>query len=87
MTRVVQDGIEIEVKDNGAGMDERTLEHALEPFFTTKEPGKGTGLGLSLCSSIISAHNGRLSIVSHSGTGTSATVYLPGIETHSETNA
>ncbi|MES9814110.1 MAG: ATP-binding protein [Candidatus Thiodiazotropha sp.] len=87
MTRVVQDGIEIEVKDNGTGMDERTLEHALEPFFTTKEPGKGTGLGLSLCSSIISAHNGRLRIVSHPGVGTSATVHLPGIETHSETNA
>ncbi|MEW8302288.1 MAG: ATP-binding protein [Candidatus Thiodiazotropha sp.] len=86
ITRVVENGIQIEVKDNGIGMDERTLEQALDPFFTTKEPGKGTGLGLSLCSSIISAHNGRLTIDSHPGAGTSAIVYLPGFDTHSEIN-
>src|SRR5579862_6196952 len=36
------------VSDNGAGMDEETLRHAAEPFFTTKGLGKGTGLGLSM---------------------------------------
>ncbi|MCG7982943.1 MAG: ATP-binding protein [Candidatus Thiodiazotropha lotti] len=86
ITRVAKNGIEIEIKDNGSGMDEQTLEHALEPFFTTKEPGKGTGLGLSLCNSIVSEHNGKLHIESHPGAGTSAIVFLPVSETHSENN-
>ncbi len=80
ISRVAHEGIEIEVKDNGTGMDERTLEHALEPFFTTKEPGKGTGLGLSLCNSIISSHNGSLIIHSQPGEGTSVIIFLPEAE-------
>ncbi len=80
ISRVAHGGIEIEVKDNGSGMDERTLEHALEPFFTTKEPGRGTGLGLSLCNSIVSSHNGTLIVHSQPGEGTSVVIYLPGSE-------
>lgn len=80
ISRLAGRGIEIEVKDNGVGMDEKTLEHASEPFFTTKEPGKGTGLGLSLCSSIIDSHQGRLRINSVPGEGTSVTIFLPEAE-------
>ncbi|MEL0585356.1 MAG: ATP-binding protein [Candidatus Thiodiazotropha sp. (ex. Lucinoma kazani)] len=81
VTRIAEGGIEIEIKDSGVGMDESTLEHALEPFFTTKEPGKGTGLGLSLCSSIVSSHEGRLLIDSLPGVGTSVIVFLPAMDT------
>ena len=80
LSRQVDSGIEIEVRDNGTGMDDKTLEHAMEPFFTTKEPGKGTGLGLSLCNSIISSHNGRLTIDSQPGEGTSVIIFLPEAE-------
>src|SRR5258708_26040705 len=38
----------LEIIDTGSGMDEETIAHCLEPFFTTKESGKGTGLGLSM---------------------------------------
>jgi CheY-like chemotaxis protein len=38
----------ISVRDTGHGMDEATLAHVTEPFFTTKGVGKGTGLGLSM---------------------------------------
>lgn len=76
-SRLAEGGIEIEVRDNGEGMDAQTLEHVMEPFFTTKEPGKGTGLGLSLCDSILTAHGGSLRIDSTLGTGTSVQVFLP----------
>ena len=40
--------VALSVADTGCGMDEETLKHAQEPFFTTKGIGKGTGLGLSM---------------------------------------
>jgi signal transduction histidine kinase/ActR/RegA family two-component response regulator len=67
----------LEVDDNGMGMDEATRLRALEPFFTTKEPGQGTGLGLFLCNSIVESLGGRLQIDSELGKGTKVTVRLP----------
>ncbi len=76
-SRMKEESIEIEVWDNGAGMDKEKMERALEPFYTTKEPGKGTGLGLSLCDSIVMAHNGEIRINSEPNLGTSVIVSLP----------
>ena len=67
----------ISVEDNGAGMDEATRLRALEPFFTTKEPGQGSGLGLFLCSSIVESLGGRLQIDSELGKGTKVAVRMP----------
>ncbi len=59
----------IKVKDNGCGMDAETKAHALEPFFTTKEPGKGLGLGLFLAKTVAKRYGGDLEIRSNdSGT-------------------
>ena len=42
--------LQIEVRDNGVGMDEKVRQHCLEPFFSTKHPKRrhrpGTGHGL-----------------------------------------
>jgi signal transduction histidine kinase/ActR/RegA family two-component response regulator len=67
----------IEVEDNGKGMDEATRLRAVEPFFTTKEPGQGSGLGLFLCNSIVESLGGKLRIDSEPGKGTRVTVRLP----------
>ncbi len=69
--------IVLEVTDNGKGMDETTRLRAMEPFFTTKEPGQGTGLGLFLCNSIVESLGGRLHIESQVDKGTKVTVHLP----------
>lgn len=63
--------------DNGRGMDDEMLAHALEPFYSTKPVGSGTGLGLALCWSIISSHEGSLEIYSSPGKGTSVEIILP----------
>jgi CheY-like chemotaxis protein len=68
--RLPEGQILMTVEDTGTGMDRETLEHALEPFFTTKPQGKGTGLGLSLVYSTVKAHHGELSVHSRPGQGT-----------------
>jgi CheY-like chemotaxis protein len=65
------------VRDTGVGMASDVLEHALEPFFTTKAAGEGTGLGLSVVHGIITGHGGVMSIVSTPGKGTTVTIDLP----------
>ena len=71
----------ISVADNGSGMDEETVSHIFEPFYTTKEKDKGTGLGLSIAYDIITKkHDGRLCVESHKGQGTTFIIEIPVIE-------
>lgn len=67
----------VSVRDTGVGMDERTVQRVLEPFFTTKPPGKGTGLGLSQVYGFITQSGGDLHIDSTPGAGTTVAIYLP----------
>ena len=67
----------ISVRDDGPGMDAASLRKALEPFFTTKEPGKGMGLGLFLVQQLLRRLGGRLEARSLVGKGTQMTVAFP----------
>ena len=67
----------ISVSDTGEGMSEEVLRRAVEPFFTTKEPGKGSGLGLSMVHGVATQSGGGLHIDSRLGRGTTVNVYLP----------
>jgi PAS domain S-box-containing protein len=70
--------IQIEVEDNGPGVNEEVRKRVFEPFFTTKAIGKGTGLGLSVCYSIITNnHKGVLMLESTIGAGTTFIIRLP----------
>lgn len=71
------DRVKVLVRDYGPGMTKETLDHVLEPFFTTKPVGKGSGLGLSLCDTMVNAHGGELRIDSEEGQGTTVEVFLP----------
>lgn len=64
----------IEVRDKGEGMDEETMKKAIEPFFTTKEPGKGLGLGLFLAESAAERLGGFFHLSSTPGQGTTAVI-------------
>jgi PAS domain S-box-containing protein len=67
----------LSVKDSGEGMDQATLSRAMEPFFTTKDPGKGTGLGLPMVHGLAEQSGGRFILESHPGKGTTAELWLP----------
>lgn len=77
-TRCDGDTAQIEVEDNGPGMDEQTRKRVFEPFFTTKPAGIGTGLGLSVsCFIITEQHRGTLSVTSTPGKGARFVIRLP----------
>ncbi|MBY5360214.1 PAS domain S-box protein [Rhizobium leguminosarum] len=69
--------VRIAVIDEGEGMDAKTLEQAITPFFTTKGVGKGTGLGLSMVQGLASQSGGRLIMKSSLGEGTTAELWFP----------
>jgi two-component system sensor histidine kinase HydH len=65
----------ITVSDEGAGMDQDTLDNIFVPFFTKKRTG--TGLGMSIAKKIVEAHGGKIQLRSGSGKGTQVTIDLP----------
>ena len=67
----------LDVVDHGCGMSEEVQEKALEPFFTTRDPGEGTGLGLSMAYGAIQNHQGTLHIESTEGQGTTIHLEFP----------
>ena len=69
--------IEIQISDNGIGMNSETLNRIFEPFFTTKNVGDGTGLGLSVASGIIKQHHGEISVKSVYNQGSTFSIKLP----------
>ncbi len=73
----VTNEIVVKVTDNGRGVPEDIRSRIFEPFFTTKEVGSGTGIGLAFCHRIVERHDGKISVISDTGVGTTFTVRLP----------
>jgi PAS domain S-box-containing protein len=70
-----EDGVVIQIADEGEGISEDHLKWLFNPFFTTKE--QGSGLGLSIARDIMEEHGGNLEIRGERHKGTVVTCYLP----------
>lgn len=68
-------GIQVEICDNGCGIDPDTRDKVFEPFFTTSS--KGTGLGLAIVKRILDQHRANVTLEPMAPRGTCATVVLP----------
>jgi PAS domain S-box-containing protein len=71
--------VQLEVSDNGSGIDSRNVKKIFDPFFTTKPTGEGTGLGLSVSYGIVKNHGGDIRVHSTVGKGTTFTIALPAV--------
>ncbi len=69
--------LQIKVSDTGPGMDEHTLAHAMDPFFSAKPAGRQVGMGLTRAQQLALAHGGEVGLCSAPGHGTEATLSLP----------
>jgi len=67
----------VEIRDTGVGIPAEIRERIFDPFFTTKPAGEGTGLGLWICSGILSALGGEITVDSDKGKGSVFRVALP----------
>jgi PAS domain S-box-containing protein len=76
-TEPCPEGVRIQVKDTGHGIEPAIRDKIFDPFFTTKAPGKGTGLGLSITYQIVQDHGGTIEVDSTRGQGTVFTITLP----------
>src|SRR5580658_3698749 len=72
---------ELSVCDQGIGIPERDLERIFERFYRV-DPARsratgGTGLGLAIVKHVMAAHNGRVTVRSVEGSGSTFTLFIP----------
>lgn len=67
--------VQMSIKDTGSGISVNIQDKIFDPYFSTKQ--QGSGLGLAITHSIVTKHNGRVTVQSVPGEGTTFKVYLP----------
>jgi C4-dicarboxylate-specific signal transduction histidine kinase len=67
----------VAVEDCGIGLTDDQLPRMFEPFYTTK--ADGMGLGLAICQTIVSAHDGTVTVVRNAAKGTTFSFGLPAL--------
>ncbi len=70
-----QNGLLMEIVDDGVGILEKDMPYVFDPFFTTK--AVGVGMGLCLVRRIIGEHGGDVRIDSEPGKGTKVIMRFP----------
>ena len=71
--------VKLAITDTGSGMSQEISDHAVEPFFTTREVGQGMGLGLSMVHGFVHQSGGRILIDSHPAQGTTVNLCFPAV--------
>lgn len=80
--KVADDMVLVTIADNGPGIPNELKEKIFEPFFRAqsgqKQSSAGEGLGLAICTGIMEAHGGRLTVSNSPAGGAAFSFSLPG---------
>ncbi|KLL00414.1 histidine kinase [Bacillus pumilus] len=71
--------VRIEMKDNGRGMAQETVDHLFNRYYrgtNTNDPTNGTGLGLAIAKELVLLHDGDIQVESELGSGTTIAIIL-----------
>lgn len=80
--------VTIRIRDYGSGIEKAQHGQLFEPFFTTKPVGEGTGLGLPLVYSMLSSHDGKITLDTDIQDGACFEISLPlAVENNAAGNA
>ena len=92
LDRTLYGHVELSVQDSGIGIPRKDLYRIFEPFYRAERSrarpnvgavtNSGSGLGLTIVSELVKAHEGRITIRSSVGHGTTVTVLLPAANSH-----
>src|SRR5438046_1083490 len=81
-TDLIDDQVVIQISDTGIGIPAELLPKLFEPFITHGK-SHGTGLGMAIAKSVVTAHNGKISVSSVEANGTTVDIRLPAPPTQS----
>ena len=76
-SRLVDDVIEVRVRDNGPGIAEDVMDRIFNPFFTTREGLPGAGLGLPIAADVARRMGGDLVVDTVFGEYAEFTLHVP----------
>ena len=80
-TRNAPNGVEVEVADQGIGMNKEQRKHIFDKFYRVHTGNlhdvKGFGLGLSYVKAMMTAHKGQIDVRSELGKGSSFILFFP----------
>lgn len=74
-SRLTDRTCQVEIRDDGPGLDRESLDRVFDPYYTTK-PG-GTGLGLSITRGVIEEHGGVIEMTGSPGQGCQVLISFP----------
>jgi len=77
-SKKIKNGIELRLRDTGAGIPEQVRPRIFDPFYTTKQVGRGTGQGLAISHNVVTEkHGGSIDFTTEIGKGTEFIIFLP----------
>ena len=75
-TDLVDNQVVLRISDTGIGIPADLMPKLFEPF-VTQGKSHGTGLGMAIAKSVVTAHDGKISVQSVQGNGTTVEIRLP----------